>query len=319
MGIGILSVSLVGYALLRSTTHGTVRANAAPLYLVHHLVQRAVSFPFFLATSVWRGTASAVLSRIGGIRIEQAGMERVTSLAAAIGTAALAMTIRWLRGTEDGSAGSDDGRGTSFFEKHRKVIALVLGTAAGLAPFCLTARVPTEDSTSRYFLPVLPILGVLAVALTRNVFRSTRAREVALAVLAGTCAYWTVTNAGASLKDRHRVRAWAHQLAPSLGNGSTLVVFSNATAWPPYTRDYELTARLRLDMPGGAARGEIWASRAVPHSADMMLLPSSSDRAGAPRLAIGWYRTARIEEPLARIIWATVDENGKLGIFVADD
>ena len=61
--------SLAAYAAFRSTIHGGFREEIGPGYLAQHLVQRAMSFPFFLATSVWQATGGVVLSRIGGVRI----------------------------------------------------------------------------------------------------------------------------------------------------------------------------------------------------------------------------------------------------------
>jgi hypothetical protein len=237
-------------------------------------------------------------------------MERVTCLALILGAGAAWGVLRWFGGAVSDEPVSNDASGPSP-GRHRRELALLGGIAAGLVPFALTARVPSDDATSRYLLPVLPLSAVLSVALVRKIWFSTRARALGIALLVGVSLYWTVTAAGTALRDRGRVRAWARALAPRVSEAPTLVVLSSTTPWPAYTRDYELTARMRIDLrqPDG---GNLWVTREVPGLGSGVVVLRGAD--GARTLALDWFRVRITEEPIARVVWASAGPGGKLRI-----
>lgn len=308
-GALLIGITLIVYGLFRRTIHDGFR-EIGPSHLAQHLGQRVMSFPFFLATSVWQALGGVTLSRVGGIRIVGSGMERVTALAVAVAVVAFAAAARRLGAERDDS--------TEALDPIHTDVALVAGVVAGIVPFCLTARVPGDDSTSRYFTPIIPILAVLSLSVLRRLFRGTKAVGIAPAVLVGAAAYWSVTNAGAAIKDRHRVRQWARELEPHLAGGPTLVVLTSTTPWPPYTRNYELTARLRQDLRGDSAR-HLWVAREIPATdTELNLVPASPEAHSPPRLTVGWYHVQRVEESLARIVWASVGSDGKLTMVDQD-
>jgi len=120
-----------------------------------------------------------------------------------------------------------------------------------------------------------------------------------------------VTAAGTALRDRGRVRAWARALAPRVSPEPALIVLSSTTPWPAYTRDYELTARLRLDLRQPGGRG-VWVTREVPGLGSGVIVLRGSD--GTRMLALDWFRVRITEEPIARVVWASAGPGGKLRI-----
>jgi len=314
-GVALIVAALIAYGVFRSTIHDGFRGDVAPGYLAGHFAQRVVSFPLFLVTSVWQAAFGAVLSRTGDVRIALFGMERATTAALVLGVAVCIAVARTLGSDQ---AQDDQARAApaslAFFERIRTELALLAGIAAGFTPFCLTARVPADDASSRYFIPVLPLAAVLSLSLLTEILEARRLRRFGAAVLAGVSVYWSVTNAAAVLKDRHRVRQWSHELEAHVAKGPTLVILTSTTPWPPFTRNYELTARLRHDMRGAPSQ-HLWVAREIPVTdSELKLLPANAEARVPPRLSIGWYHVTRMEESLDRIVWASVGSDGKLAI-----
>lgn len=317
-GAIVLGLSLGSFVMFRALVDPTVRAGVGPGALASHGAARAVSFPFFMASSLFQAELGAVLARIGDIRIEQGGMERSSVLALAVGLVAAGLATWWCRDIaragEPGAPSLDeDAPLRGLLKRSFSHVTVLLGIAAGLAPFCVMARVPAEGAASRFWLPVLPLVAAQSLSVAVSAGRSALSRRLLVAVLVGTAAFSSVVHASRAVQDRARVRRLSVELAPHLARGPTLVVLADSDPWPAYTRDYELTERLRTDMPAGTSR-RFWVTRELPEpSTGLSLAPGPEDGSRPPTLRIDWLRAERPEQvSLERIVWASVGADGHL-------
>lgn len=310
----LVLAALASFAMFRALiVDPGARPNVGPGALVAHAGARALSFPFFLLASLFQAEVGAIALRMGQIRIAQEGLERLSIVAAGAALVAAALTARALR---DGVSHDAHGEAPSLEARAWPHLSLVAGATVGLAPFCLMARIPAEGSASRFWLPVLPVVAPLGLSLVVAI-RSTLARRVLMGALIGTAVFASVMEGGKAIRERSAARMLARRLAPYVASGPTLIVLPESEAWPPYSRDYELTARLRLDMPSSVSR-KFWVTREVPDpSTGLTLHPGAGLE--RPRLQVGWLRSGQAQQAaLDRIVWASVGSDHQLHAVFTD-
>lgn len=323
-GAMVVALTLIAFVLFRSNVDAGVREGVGPKAFMSHAVARIISFPVFMASSLWQAELGAVLSRVGSVRVELSGMERVSTFAALVSMASAIVTVWWCRrvsGIDAEPPAPATGRQflASLVNRNRTHLALVLGIAAGLSPFCLMARVPLDGTSTRYWVPVLPLLTTLPLWLILSAARSARMRSGLIGLLVGTAVFVSIVDGVRFVRDRQFVRGLAKQLAPFIATGPTLVVLADSEPWPAYTRDYDLTERARQDMPSGTSR-RFWITRELPEpQTGLTLVPGSADRTVAPQLDVEWFRFKGAEHAsLERIVWASLGKDRRLHAILDD-
>lgn len=292
-------VSVIAYGLYYLLAEW--RANTGIMYK-HPPIAKELGIMFFvkMTQAIWQGLVGNVTLSLGEIRLTtKSGL-----LAAIYGVVVGALLI----------VGSQAHRSRKI--DHGPMIGpiLLLGVAlfAGLLPVIFSGRLPwnpDDGTTSRFGMPVLPIIAMVLVLLVLSLVRQ---RFWAIPILLfGFAAGDTACIEGwRFIQERQDMALMGEAVRPYLSDQGGVTVAVIDTPWrkfgPP--RQWELTARLSADWPV-AQREKFWAFRyggnppLTFYTEEASLIFGTRANCKLPKEADFGTRLIERKGPLDRILW----------------
>ena len=274
-----------------------------------------VRLPFKLMSAIWRSVVGGFASSLG----ELAWMSKLNLVAAGYGALVAGLLFYGSRNRNQASLFRHE-------DNNRDVLLLAVALAAGLMPLLATGRMPWDPAdgmSSRFGLPVIPIVAALTVRMAIGLVRP-RLSAVPVVLLGLTAGTTAVTESWSAVSERRAVTALGKALEPyvSSSEGYTVAVVPLPERTLGPRRQWELTARLSATwsrelgqkfwayrLGGGAAlhykeeAQDIFGNREsckMPHNIDVELKMGSLDR--------GLMRKGRLD----RLLWAGFKPDGSI-------
>ena len=248
----IIGPASAGYALIVLFADYSIRRATRPGHLLEISAKRLIALPFITITETWQGLAGNLLARVGRLEAES-----LASLTVAVGSLIGTSLVYWL--LRRGSGGKV---GIRRPVGGREAGALLAAAAAGLLVMAMARRVPWAGVTSRFYLPVAPLIACLSLWCVLQVTRSAVTRGV-VTLLTYAVVFGTVADSVSQLAERQQVGRLAATIEPNLDPlGFTLVVLlqPEADALQRQAAGYELTARV-AERLNPDLRRRLWVMR----------------------------------------------------------
>lgn len=315
----ILLVTLfagASYGLYLLLADPGARPNVRPLNALALGGQEMVRLPFLLVGSVWRGLMGGFADSLSEI-----GWTSKWDLLAV--TYGLIVACLLVHGSREPQVTSSNDR------DKRDILLLVITLTAGLLPVLVMGRIPWDPGdgmSSRFGLPVLPILAALTVRTAISLVRRSL-WAVPVVLIGFTAGHAAFSESRSAITERRAMAALGARLQSqvSLNSGYTVAVvpLRERSLGPP--RQWELTARLTATWPP-ELRKKFWAYRAgggpalsYNEDADKIfgaradcLSPSNIDvrMKMGPSLDRGVTRQGHLE----RLLWVRWESDGSISL-----
>lgn len=297
------AIALGGYSLYYLIADAAVRPDVRPEKIIlgaANLTSLLTTSLGNLASELWQLCLGRTLAGLGRLRIEPtAGGMLVFGLGGLVAAAIVWASLR------QRDASPDDR--LEILSAARTAGVFLLAISLGLLPIVLIGRVGTLfQMETRYWLPVLPIAACTTVLLIRS-FAREKLTAVVIAILALVCGYVAVDEARRELQRAAQTRASGRALHTMLTPEGINVAFfvyeapDTRRAWVT-ERSYELTAALTADWPT-KDRNRFWAWAARHGQYEVPNPPADLGVALRAVLRSG---------PVAKFLWVSVDENGRM-------
>jgi hypothetical protein len=333
----LLTTAIATYALYHQLADPAARLEARPEaqpwgYRLKWLGPR-------MFTDVWGLTLGIFLQRLGGIQIWNTSEAFLGMFAGMLG----ALLLAWLvRAKEEPVAPEHlSRRGTG-----RAVASLLGAIAVGIFPLVAMGYGGHSWSSSRSWVPVLPVSAVMTVFLLLLLLRA-QVRWLAALVVGFAAGFFLVNDGLVAIHQRDRLVVLGNQLEPQvLATGLTVAIVQYPWRYPlPFPKEWDLTARLTINWPQ-AKRDHFWAFAGMEQvylekvSRDGKSVTVLDDPFGPrPQLLRAWRKLTRqfvdnsadlslggvteqgppsqtLEkaEPITQILWITEGPDGKIHV-----
>jgi hypothetical protein len=250
----LMLTTLAAYAVYFLLADRGARADVHPFHALKLGTAYFLSLPFRLVTVVWWGIGGGLATSLSEINV----ISKPGIFAGAYGLLVALLLLYGCSGHRPGNdkLGSSAETRTAFFF----AIALI----GGLLPMIAMGRVPWDPNdgmSSRFGLPVLPILAALIFFISITLVRS-RFWAVAVLVLGFAAGNAAFSDAWFAVRERSMMSALGDALQPyvSSGPGYTVAVIPLPERSLGPRRQWELTARVAANWPS-ALRQKFWAYR----------------------------------------------------------
>lgn len=283
---------------------GTTRPPADPSYSLKVLQDDLLFLPFRMASAVWYCLGGAMAKALGGV----AFFDRASVAAAAYGTVvAILLALACQRGEPQRPTSPEHASmrlgGFALF-----LVALL----AALAPVVAMGRTPWEGETqSRFFIPVLPLVGVLAVGGGLAVFRSRYfpAAIVLVGFVAGQVAF---SDAWSAIRERRIMASVGEVLRSHVESEDRISVAIVSFPDRPHgpRRPWEVTARIAYAWPEPLRR-RFWAFDSTQEASSKGEFGSRGN-CSTPREVDFAIRGVERRGSLGQVIWVVPDHHAPL-------
>jgi hypothetical protein len=279
------------------------RSNANPGIMYTHppiAKELGVMFVVKMAQAVWQGMVGNLALSLSEIRLTA----KSSLLAAAYGFVVGGLLVAGTRPHRDQKID----HGTLI----GPILLLGIALLAGLLPVIYSGRLPwssADGTTSRFGMPVLPIIAMLLVLIVLSLVRQ---RLWAIPVfLFGFAAGDTAFSEGWHfVQERQDMAVMGEAVRPHLSDqgGVTVAVIATPTRKFGPPRQWELTARLSADWPP-AQREKFWAFRyggnppLTFYTEEASLLFGTRAECKIPKEADFGTRLIQRKGPLDRFLW----------------
>jgi hypothetical protein len=205
-----------------------------------------------LLTDVWQMTLGTFLQRLGGIE----AWNTKESVAGLLGGLAGAIFLGWWARRTGGQLSSSEG---PEIGNKRTLLTLPAAVLIGILPVVAMGRGGHSWSSSRFWLPLLPLGACLAPYLMMCLLRR-RLWWLVPPICGLLAGYFLVSDGLLAIHERRHVVDLGDQLAPFVPDeGLTVAVVERTWKYPlPFPKEWELTARLTLHWPK-SKREHFWA------------------------------------------------------------
>lgn len=268
-GIATVAVTaVVAYSAYRVLADTSVQSGVGvePTLILNP--RRLVLIPFILVMAVWRGVAvnvamavESATAKLSVVWPDAARPDVATVVAVLYGALVAALLVYGGRTADRGAVIEVKPRETT---DRRQLVTVLAALIVGLFPVVAMRRVPWDPAdamTTRFGLPVLPILAVLIVRLALGVV-SRRWWAIPVILLGFTVGSVTVADVWGAIRERQTVTTMGTALEPRVAatEGLTVAVVSLPERPLGPRRQLELTARLTANWPA-QLRERFWAYR----------------------------------------------------------
>lgn len=288
------------------------RSNTGVMY-THPPIAKELGIMFVvkMAQAIWQGIVGNLALSLGEIRLTaKSGL-----LAAVYGVVVGGLLVVGSRAHRD--------RKINHGPMLGPILLLGIALFAGLLPVIYSGRLPwnpDDGTTSRFGMPVLPIIAMLLVLILLSLVRQ-RFRAIPV-LLCGFAAGDTAFIEGWHfIQERQEMALMGEAVRPHLSDQGGMTVAVIATPprkfGPP--RQWELTARLSADWPP-AQREKFWAFRyggnppLTFYTEEASLLFGTRAECKIPKEANFGTRLIERKGPLDRFLWVERRTNGAIEV-----
>lgn len=307
-----LVVGAMGYGAFYILAEWRSNINPGIMY-THAPIAKELGLMFVvkMAQTIWQGMVGNLALSLGEIRLTvKSGL-----LAAVYGVVVGGLLV----------VGSRAHRGMKI--DHGPMIGplLLLGIAlfAGLLPVIYSGRLPwnpDDGTTSRFGMPVLPIIGMLLFLVVLSLVRQ-RFWAVPVLLFGFAAGNTSFTEGWRFIQERQDMASMGEAVRPHLSNKGGVTVAVVNTPWRKFgpARQWELTSRLSADWPA-SQREKFWAFRyggnppLTFYTEEASLLFGTRAECKIPKEADFGTRLIQRKGPLDRFLWVERRPNGTIAV-----
>lgn len=264
-----------------------------------------------MAQAIWQGTVGNLALSLGEIRLTtKSGL-----LAAAYGVVVGGLLIVGSRAHRD--------RKIDHGPMIGPILLLGIALFAGLLPVIYSGRLPwnpDDGTTSRFGMPVLPIIAMLLVLIVLSLVRQ-RFWAIPILLFGFTAGDTSFIEGWHFIQERQEMALMGEAVRPHLSDqgGMTVAVLATPARKFGPPRQWELTARLSANWPP-SQREKFWAFRyggnppLAAYTEEASLLFGTRAECKIPKEANFGVRLIERKGPLDRFLWVERRPDGTIAV-----